>query len=422
MGWAINWLNKTYEINNVQWTECRMSKKSKIKKSIINLVYNLVYEIYMWLWKRPQQLVKLLGHPEYYTSPTYFPEYAERLRTRWSQFWNQVGEVLKYGCINTLYFPWGYDVKTAREQKEYIHYKKFMHRRAVLSRAVEDNCACILRDKLYFSIFTEGIGLKGPKTLFYTLDGDLYDFQTKTKTTADAILALGDIRLFCKPLDGQCGKGVFLLHVKDGKMMIEKDEDGKGIAREEVDANRLRTYCSTGRYIMQAFVSQHPVMSSLHPQSVNTMRLVTVRSLKDGQLHVMPSILRIGTGDSIVDNTSQGGLAVGIDMETGYLKQYGFYKPEFGRKGAADVVHFKEEEHPDSHIRFTEFQIPYFQEAVRQVRYYHSLMPSIHSIGWDIAIGAEGPIFIEGNDNWEITGPQTCNGGLRKEFEEYFFK
>ena len=95
-----------------------MSKISKIKKAIINLVY----EIYMWLWVRPQQLVELVFRPEFYTSPTYYPEYPERLRSHWSQFWNQVGEILRFGRINTLYYLCGYDVKTRKEQKKYVHY------------------------------------------------------------------------------------------------------------------------------------------------------------------------------------------------------------------------------------------------------------------------------------------------------------
>ena len=49
------------------------------------------------------------------------------------------------------------------------------------------------------------------------------------------------------------------------------------------------------------------------------------------------------------------------------------------------------------------------------------MLKDIHSIGWDIAIGKDGPVFIEGNDNWEINGPQVGNRGLKKEFEEYFY-
>lgn len=360
-------------------------------------------EIYLWLWVRPQQFVRLLRHPEFYTSPTYYPEYPEKLRSHRSQFWNQVGEILRFGRINTLYSVWGYDVKTREEQKEYVHYNTFMRRRTELNLVTPDSCACILRDKLLFSVFLEGLGLKGGTTLFYSANGNLYDYKTKTVTTLDAIRAMGTKRIFCKPLDGQCGAGIFVLQVEDGKLSV----DGKPI--EEA---KLKGVFSKNRYLMQDFVVQHPRMSQLHPQSINTIRLLTVRGLKDGQIHVLPSILRVGTGNSVVDNTTRGGLAIGINLETGYLKQFGFYKPSYG---------LKVEEHPDSHIRFADFQIPFFEEAKRQAVYFHSMLPGMHSVGWDIAIGEEGPIFIEGNDNWEITGPQTCNGGFKKLFDEYFF-
>lgn len=378
----------------------------KIKKYVSSMKRkggSLFYDLYLWLWVRPQQIVELLFRPEFYTSPTYYPEYPERLRSHWSQFWNQVGEILRYGRINTLYFLCGYDVKTRAEQKEYIHYSAYMRRRAEINAMTTYDCTCLLRDKLLFSVFLDGLGIKCGNTLFYTLNGELYDYSTKSKTSVDAITALGTRKLFCKPLDGQCGKGIFILRVEDGKMFIDD---------EPMDAAGLKNHCSDGRYLMQEFVSQHPQMSMLHPQSINTVRLLTVRGLKDGQIHILPSILRVGTGDSIVDNTSRGGLAIGIQMETGFLKQYGFYKPAYG---------LKVEEHPDSHIRFSEFQIPYFEEVKRQAVYLHSMLPGIHSIGWDIAIGKDGPIFIEGNDNWEVTGPQTCNGGFRKYFDEYFY-
>lgn len=363
----------------------------------------IVHGLYMWVWLRPQQLVELIFRPEFYTSPTYYPEHPERLRSHWSQFWNQVGEIMRFGRINTLYFLCGYDVKTREEQKEYVHYNTFMRRRIELNAASGISCASILRDKLVFAVYSDGLGLNNANNLFFTVEGVLYDFASKKSVGYGAISGLGNKRLFCKPLDGQCGRGIFVMEVEDGKVMIEG---------EVKDEEALRSLFAKGRYLVQEFITQHPEMSRLHPQSINTIRLLTVRSLKDGQIHVMPSILRVGTGDSIVDNTTQGGLAIGINLDNGYLKQYGFYKPDFG---------LKVDEHPDSKIRFAEFQIPYFAEVVHQAKYYHSMLPDLHSIGWDIAIGENGPIFIEGNDNWEITGPQTCNGGLRKYFEEYFF-
>lgn len=391
------------------WQCCRVNidLDMKLKKCLAffkRIAGNAAYGAYLWLWVRPQQLVELMFRPEFYTSPTYYPEYPDRLRSHWSQYWNQVGEILRFGRINTLYFLCGYDVMTREEQKQYVHYNTYMRRRKELNNLSDIDYTCVLRDKLHFSMFLDSMGVKGGKTAYYTQNGVLYDYNTKSKVDYGALIQRGDGRLFCKPLDGQCGNGIFVLKVSDGKMYIDD---------EQVDLAGLQSHCSSGRYLIQEFVEQHTEMSRLHPQSVNTIRLLTVRSLKDGQIYVMPSILRIGTGDSIVDNTSQGGLAVGIDLATGYLKQFGFYKPDFG---------LKTDEHPDSHVRFSEFQIPYFEEAKRQAILLHSMLPGLHSVGWDIAIGPDGPIFIEGNDNWEITGPQTCNGGFRKVFEEYFFE
>ena len=154
-------------------------------------------------------------------------------------------------------------------------------------------------------------------------------------------------------------------------------------------------------------------MSEIYSGSLNTIRLVTVRGLKDGQLHLMPSILRIGANGSYVDNTSQGGIAVGFDLESGRLHQYGFQKPKFG---------LRTEYHPNSNIRYADFVIPFIKEAEELALHFHSMLKDIQSVGWDIAIGVDGPVFIEGNDNWEINGPQVGNHGLRKEFEEYFYE
>lgn len=366
-------------------------------------ILTLVKALYLLFWVRPKNFIELICRPCFWTSPTYYPEYPDKLRSHWSQFWNQVGEIIRFGRINTLYYMWGYDTKTRAEQRQYVHYNVFMRRRCELNNSADKATVAVLRDKLDFAFFTEKLGLKGPDTLFYTQDNKLLAFPSQIEVGQQALLDLGEARLFCKPLDGQCGKGIFILDIKDGKLSVEG---------EPMTFDQLMVRFSGGRYLMQRFLQQHPQMAALHPQSINTIRLLTVRSLKDGQIHLMPSILRVGTGSNVMDNTTQGGLAIGINLETGYLLQYGFYKPRFGTKVS---------EHPDSHIRFAEFQIPYFQEVKRQAILFHENLPNIHSIGWDIAITPQGPAFIEGNDNWEITGPQTCNGGMKREFNEYFF-
>jgi histone deacetylase complex regulatory component SIN3 len=112
-----------------------------------------------------------------------------------------------------------------------------------------------------------------------------------------------------------------------------------------------------------------------------------------------------------VDNWAVGGLAIGIDVENESLHKYGFYKPGYGTKAL---------EHPNSGIVFDGYKIPFLQQAIEQAKNLHSFLPGVHSIGWDIAIGENGPIIIEGNDNWEISLVQICSHGLQKEFDNYF--
>lgn len=367
-------------------------------KSIAN---NTVFAIYGWLVKRPRELFQLIRHKELYQHKSYFPEKTQKSSRK--IFWEQVRQIMKYQAPNAFYFPYGCDVKSKKECDEYLNYLFFRNRRESLNFSSKVNCTCILRDKILFNIFANGIGIDTAENKLYTVNGKLFDFKTKKPLSIDE-LCQNDQSLFCKLVDGECGYGVFQLDILQGKFFI----NGTPSTKEEIKQRFTK-----GRYLAQSVIKQHPVMSQLHPQSINSMRLITVRSMKDKTIQVFPSILRIGTGNSIVDNTSQGGLAVGIDLDTGRLKQYGFYKPQFGLK--VDV-------HPDSKIRFDQFVIPHYKEAVKQAVYFHSMLPELHSVGWDIAIGDDGPIFIEGNDNWEINGPQICNGGLRKEFNELFYK
>lgn len=352
---------------------------------------------------KPKAFLRFIKDKELFRHSSYFPEYKERRKSASRVFWEQCINIAKYGNPEFFYFPYGLDVKSREECDRYLNYEPFYNKRESLNFSNKVNCTCILRDKILFNIFANGIGIATPENEFYTVNGQLFAFKTKKPLSIDDFRE-NDHSLFCKLVDGECGKGVFQLRITNGQIFINEAPSTK---------QELEKRFGQGRYIAQTVIKQHHLMSQLHPSSINSMRLITVRGLKDGKIEVFPSILRIGTGNSIVDNTSQGGLAVGIDLKTGRLKQYGFYKPQFG---------LKVDSHPDSHIRFDQFFIPQFEEAIKQAVYFHSMLPNLHSVGWDIAIGENGPVFIEGNDNWEINGPQICNGGLKKEFNELFYK
>ena len=121
-------------------------------------------------------------------------------------------------------------------------------------------------------------------------------------------------------------------------------------------------------------------------------------------------MLRIGANKNVVDNWAKGGLLVSI-REDGMLGKHGYYKPGYGTRATS---------HPDTGVVFESFHVPFFREAVALASRFHALLGGIHSIGWDMAISESGPLFIEGNDNWEISMPQACEGGLKEKFNELF--
>lgn len=371
-----------------------------LRDKIMSLYSGLVLNLYI----KPRSLFSLFKHKELYSAKGY---YAERTsRPVWKNFMFQIGQILKYGQANEFYFMYGLDVKTNEERNTYMNYAPFMRRRNYLNHDKNiHNSTCILRNKLYFDIFAHSIGISVPKIVAYYSANKLYSVADGFKEiTFEQLATMDNATLFCKEMDGECGAGIFKLKIENGLFYLNN---------EKISANELEGVVYNTEYIFQELVIQHSRMSELYPYSINTMRLVTVRSLKDNKIHLMPSILRIGANGSFVDNTSQGGIAVGFDLETGRLNRFGFYKPQFGRRV---------EVHPNSGIRLEEFNIPFIKEAEQKAVFFHSMLKDIHSVGWDIAIGPDGPIFIEGNDNWEINGPQVGNRGLKAEFKEYFYE
>ena len=52
----------------------------------------------------------------------------------------------------------------------------------------------------------------------------------------------------------------------------------------------------------------------------------------------------------------------------------------------------------------------------------HRRFYGIRTIGWDVANSNNGLVFIEGNDNWEISLNQACDTPLRKDWKEVISK
>lgn len=137
--------------------------------------------------------------------------------------------------------------------------------------------------------------------------------------------------------------------------------------------------------VLEHQLIQHPDMARLHPGSVNTMRILT-DNVK-GNVTIAYIIVKMGTGDSVCDNSGQGGILARVDEATGCI-----------RTPATDDYFHVYDKHPDTGIPLVGYQLPMVQEAIALAKDAAQVFPRMGHVGWDMAITPDGPAIIEGNN------------------------
>lgn len=135
--------------------------------------------------------------------------------------------------------------------------------------------------------------------------------------------------------------------------------------------------------VVEGFVVQHPEIRALSEKSVNTIRIVSLFNRKYGDMEIAYAGIRIGGGESVVDNFHSGGIVAGIDLDTGKVITDGIDLSCNIYKTTSTGVPVKG------------FMIPYFSEALDMVKEAGKDLEGY--LGWDVAISENGPVLIEAN-------------------------
>ncbi len=328
---------------------------------------------------------------------TYYPE-AER-KSKFQQKLELIRHHMRHHEEEKYYYCYGMDRKGI-SLKDYIDYPSFRKYRDSRNKTKPFNYICLLRDKDLFSIVGKHYGMPTLCTL------GVLEMGTENNQIADILKE--HKHLFLKPIDDLCGNGTMCIDEINGEIIVND--------KPSTIENLQKIFCSLkGDFLVQSRLIQHPAISEIYPNSINTLRIVTVNpkhSSKPEDVILLTCMLRLGAHGSYVDNWAKGGLIVRVD-ENGHLGEYGFYKPGYGTRV---------KEHPDTQTVFKDRIIPYYKEAISLAKQFHTKLKNIHSIGWDVSITKDGPVFIEGNDNWELGFVQICEGGIRAKVEKYFSK
>lgn len=223
-------------------------------------------------------------------------------------------------------------------------------------------------DKNYYSkIFSD---IKQPDTLVRKIGGNILnaDYQNITADNALNIIAFEN-EVICKPtLETGSGRDIRFWNTKSDKIEI------MSFLQDRTQED----------YIVQKVIVQHPDMDEIHSESINTIRICSL--LINSKVEILSSCMRMGVGNSRVDNVTAGGISCGINNEGKLAKYaYAYYTGE------------KFEKHPQGLV-FEDYQIPAYDKALELVKKAHPRISHFKLVSWDIAIDSEGDaVLIEPN-------------------------
>jgi len=177
------------------------------------------------------------------------------------------------------------------------------------------------------------------------------------------------------------GMGVSLIKKINPNSYIfnNKEFNSKELHRELLKYNN---------YIITEFIEQHKYSKKINPNSVNTIRIITIKDPKTGKFIIPCAVHRFGSKKSgIVDNASSGGYVTNIDVKKGILLDTVIY--DNNTKLYA--------EHPDTGIKIKGTKIPHWDKITNSLLNIVKEFPYVPFIAWDVVVTEAGFSIIEGN-------------------------
>lgn len=145
------------------------------------------------------------------------------------------------------------------------------------------------------------------------LDGDYQPLRIETDLDLYTTLE-GQSNIVVKPAIGSDGGRCISFFSKAGKFWKSRD----GI---KLTLDRL-TKVYRSNFVIQERIKPHDFFAQFNPESLNTIRVMTLRCPWDGEIRILHSILRVGAQGSELDNNSQpGSFSIGIRAD-GHLNSF----------------------------------------------------------------------------------------------------
>lgn len=283
----------------------------------------------------------------------------------------------RFGCMFDEYFLYDFNLLNAKGRSAFVTDK---NRWAIYEQLNDESSLKYFDNKMStYEMFREYYGREAI-AVGAGKEDDVEELIAFANAHSSAIV---------KPMMGSGGKGVFLA-----------DFSADGVDRA------VRKILAATPCVVEEVIVQVPKMAALHPSSLNTVRLPTIR-LASGDICFFHPFLRMGRGGSVVDNAASGGIFSVVDPESGIV-----YMDGVDEHGGRYIIH------PDTHVAIPGFSIPRWEEAKELAKKLSEKIPSCRYVGWDLALTKRGWVMVEGNPNGQLVMQMVTKQGLKQEFEQ----
>ena len=279
------------------------------------------------------------------------------------------------------------------------------------ARQINGDTALVHENKLlFYYVLWPSFSDSLPALYGYLENGRLHEIPFSSdsdNSLIDCVNRVGTV--IVKPVDGTLGSGVSVIELTDGGFRIN------GTMKQAEDLEHL-SQRSDGCVVTE-FVEQAGYAAKIFPESANTIRIMTMVDPDTEKPFIGGLDHRFGTKESTpVDNTAQGGLSAGIDLETGRL----------GTAVAApeDETLDRYNTHPETGAAIEGVNIPGWQRICdRIIEMAAYLAPLTPYIGWDVLVtDDEGSIVVLEANSYPDVPLQTHEPLLSNERVRRFYE
>ncbi|MDX2465263.1 MAG: sugar-transfer associated ATP-grasp domain-containing protein [Porticoccus sp.] len=225
---------------------------------------------------------------------------------------------------------------------------------------------------------------------FYSEEGgsDTKGISLDTLDSLEVLLCKYENHVVCfKMAEGWGGEGFTAAKISktaEGLILENLAVQGKRYLLADFFSEYLQDNVGKGLLIEEYFY-QHQILSQFHSSSLNTLRIWATKNRND--IEILGAVLRLGRDNQVIDNASQGGLIVNIDLDTGKLE-------ELTDTGILRVAY---KVHPSTGCQIEGVELPHWEACINLSKRALAAFPGMRFVGLDMAIGPDGPVIVELN-------------------------